>query len=90
VTLATGANGGLPEGTFTLTAENGPVSLYWLTVAASADGALTVSPSSGSLPEGQTVTITLSLTTRVSLDTQVLIEPGDVSITVLYTAPVDS
>jgi RNA polymerase sigma factor (sigma-70 family) len=90
VTLTIGANGGEPQGTFTLTAENGPVSLYWLTIGDSADGALTVSPSSGTLPEGQTVTITLSLTTRESLDTQVLIEPGDASITVLYTAPVDS
>ena len=87
MTLAVGANGGLPEGTFTLTAVNGPVSLYWLTVGSSADGALTVSPPNGTLPQGQTVTITLSLTEEESLDTQVVINPGDAMITVLYTAP---
>jgi hypothetical protein len=88
VTLTQGANGGLPSGTFTLTAVNGPISLYELNVGDSADGALSVSPSSGTLAEDQSVTITLSLTKLMSLDTQVTIEPGDLVITVLYTDPV--
>lgn len=78
----------LPSGTFTLIAADGPVTFYFLTVASSADGALTASPSSGSLTEGQSVTITLTLATLTTLDTQIVINPGDVVVDVQYTAPV--
>jgi RNA polymerase sigma factor (sigma-70 family) len=87
VTLAPSANGGLPAGTVTLTAVGGPVSLYTISVSPSADGALAVSPSTGTLFPGQSVTLTLSLTKVMNLDTEIFIDPGDVTITVLYSAP---
>jgi hypothetical protein len=86
VTLAP-SDAGLPVGTVTLTAMGGPVSLYSISIAASADGALAVSPSTGTLFAGQSVTLTLSLTKVMNLDTEIFIDPGDVTITVLYSAP---
>jgi RNA polymerase sigma factor (sigma-70 family) len=87
VILAPTANGGLPVGTVTLTAVGGPVSLYTITIDPSADGALTVSPSTGTLFPGQSVTLTLSLTKVMNLDTEIFIDPGNVAITVVYSAP---
>jgi RNA polymerase sigma factor (sigma-70 family) len=82
VVVLAAADNGAPFGAFTLTAAGGPVSLYWLTVAS---GALTASPASGTLAAGQSVTITLSMTRSESIDTQIVIEPGDVTVTVEYT-----
>jgi RNA polymerase sigma factor (sigma-70 family) len=76
---------GLPTGTFTLTAQGGPVSAYSISGGA---GQLTVSPSSGSIASGVSVTITVTATSLVALDTQLTINPGGHVVTVLVTISV--
>ncbi len=73
---------GLPTGTFTLTAKGGPVSNYSITGGA---GQLTVSPSSGSIASGDSVTITVKPTSLIALNTQLTINPGGQVVTVLVT-----
>jgi len=82
VTLTQNAAGGPPTGTFTLTAVGGPLSHFWIVIPVSG---LTASPASGSLPTGGSVTITLTLSRPVALDTQITVNPGDVAVTVLFT-----
>jgi RNA polymerase sigma factor (sigma-70 family) len=84
VVLSSGANGGPPTGTFTITAVGGAVSHFWLVISASG---LSASPQSGSLAEGQSTTIVLTLARQESLDTQILVNPGNVVVTVQYTPP---
>ena len=73
---------GLPTGTFTLTAQGGPVSSYSIVGGA---GQVTVSPSSGSIAAGASVTITVTATKLIALDTQLTINPGGQTVTVLVT-----
>jgi RNA polymerase sigma factor (sigma-70 family) len=73
---------GLPTGTFTLTAQGGPVSSYSISGGA---GQLTVSPSSGSIASGGSVTVTVTATSLVALNTQLTINPGGEVVTVLVT-----
>ena len=76
---------GLPTGTFTLTAQGGPVSDYSIS---GGSGQLTVSPSSGSIASGGSVTITVTATSLVAVDTQLTINPGGHVVTVLVTISV--
>jgi RNA polymerase sigma factor (sigma-70 family) len=73
---------GLPTGTFTLTAQGGPVSSYSVSGGA---GQVTISPSSGSIAAGGSVTITVTATSLVALDTKLTINPGGQTVTVLVT-----
>ena len=76
---------GTATGTFTLTAHGGPVSGYSVTVGSALAGHLTVSPSSGSLASGASVTITVTSTSLVALDGQLTVNPGGQTITVLVS-----
>jgi len=87
---AAGASAGQPTGTLVLTATGGPVMGYTITIPASAGGLLTVSPSSGVLGSGQSVTVTFVLVRPVSFDQQVSINPGALAVTVEYTAVNDA
>ena len=73
---------GLPTGTFTITAQGGPISNYSITGGA---GQLTVSPSSGSITSGGSVTVTVTATSLIALDTKLTINPGGQTVTVLVT-----
>jgi RNA polymerase sigma factor (sigma-70 family) len=73
---------GLPTGTFTLTAQGGPVSSYSIS---GGGGHLTVSPSSGSIAAGGSATITVTATSLVTLDVTLTINPGGQTVTVLVT-----
>jgi hypothetical protein len=84
VVLSQGAAGGPPSGTFTITAEGGAVSHFWITISASG---LTGSPLSGSLAQGRSATIVLTWSQQKSLDTQIIVNPGGVVVTVQYTPP---
>jgi len=66
-------------GTFTLTAKGGPVSGYSISVPSG----LTVSPASGSLASGASVTITVHSTSLITLDKQLTISPGGATVTVV-------
>jgi RNA polymerase sigma factor (sigma-70 family) len=68
--------------TITLTAENGPVS-WSISEPASLLGELNVSPSSGTLAAGQSVTVTISVSGLASLDTTLTVNPGGQAVTVL-------
>jgi RNA polymerase sigma factor (sigma-70 family) len=76
---------GTATGRFTLTAHGGPVSGYSITVGSTLAGHITVSPSSGSLASGATVTITVTSTSLVALDGQLTVNPGGQTITVLLS-----
>ena len=76
---------GTATGTFTLTAHGGPVSGYAVTVGSTLAGHLSVSPSSGSLAAGASVTITVTSTSLVALGGQLTVNPGGHTITVLLS-----
>jgi RNA polymerase sigma factor (sigma-70 family) len=81
VTL-TGGNG-TETGTFTLTASGGPIQHYNITVRSA--HYLTVSPSSGSLTAGQSVTITVTANTTSSINTWIVVDPGANKVTIQYS-----
>ena len=81
--LLTSAKGKAASGIFLLTATGGPVSEYTIKVPAAMAGKVTVSPLRGSLPAGGYVTVTVTVTSNVALNTSVTVEPGNhiVSVT---------
>ncbi len=66
-------------GSFTLTARDGPVGGYSISGASG----LTVSPASGSLASGGSVTITVTSTSLIALDDTLTINPGGATVTVV-------
>jgi uncharacterized protein YjdB len=66
-------------GSFTLTAQGGPVAGYSI----SAGSGLTVSPASGSLASGASVTITVTSQSLIALDQTLTINPGGATVTVV-------
>lgn len=81
VTLTLNGDGSL-SGSFTLTAQGGDVSGYSITNPSSG---LSVSPTSGSLSSGQSVTISLSAASAASLasETDLTVSPGGLTVAVL-------
>ena len=65
-------------GTFTLTAQGGPVS-YSISAAAN----LSISPASGSLASGASATITVTSSSLITLNEQLTINPGGHTVTVV-------
>jgi RNA polymerase sigma factor (sigma-70 family) len=65
-------------GTFTLTAQGGPVS-YTISAAAG----LAISPASGSLASGASATITVTSASLIALDEQLTVNPGGHTVTVV-------
>jgi hypothetical protein len=80
VTLAGG--NGPATGTFTLTATGGPIQHYNITVRSAHD--VTVSPSSGSLTAGQSVTVTVTANTTSAFSTWIVVNPGGNKVTIEY------
>ena len=76
---------GTATGRFTLTASGGPVSGYSVTVGSTLVGHIAVSPSSGSLASGTSVTITVTSTSLVALAGQLTVNPGGQTITVVLS-----
>ena len=76
---------GTATGRFTLTAHGGPVSGYSVTVGSTLVGHISVSPSSGSLASGASVTITVTSTSLVALAGQLTVSPGGEVITVVLS-----
>jgi RNA polymerase sigma factor (sigma-70 family) len=86
-TLDLAAVNGTATGDITITARGGPVS-YSVAAGSSLAGKLTVSPSSGSLTAGQSVTIAVTSTSLLGLDGQLTVNPGGQSVTVLLSVGV--
>jgi RNA polymerase sigma factor (sigma-70 family) len=78
VTLAPG--GGGASGSFTITASGGPISHFNITVRSAHE--LSVSPSSGSLAAGQSVTISVTTTSTGPINTWIVVNPGGNKVTV--------
>jgi len=72
-------NGGA-AGTLTLTASGGPISHYEITVRSAHE--LSVSPSSGSLTAGQSVTVIVTTNSPGPINTWIVVNPGGNKVTV--------
>jgi hypothetical protein len=79
------ANKGPYTGSFTLTAQAGPVRQFSITAQAPA-GDLSVSPASGSLAAGQSVTVTVTVlsATGLGFQTTLTVSPGGLGVVVEY------
>jgi hypothetical protein len=84
VTLAS-SSGGAYTGTFTLTAQGGPVSGFSILDPAPA-GDLSISPSTAALQDGQTVTITVTVdsSSGLAFETDLTVDPGGLTIAIDY------
>jgi hypothetical protein len=71
------------SGFFVLTAANGPVAQYTVRIAAKA-GRVSVTPAAGSLALNGFVQVTVTVTGKTALTTQIVVEPGNLSVTVVY------
>ena len=78
----TAAAGKTVSGTFLLTAVGGPVSEYTITVPVTA-GKIMVAPTRGSLPAGGFVSVTVTMTSKVALNTAITVQPGDLTVRVV-------
>jgi RNA polymerase sigma factor (sigma-70 family) len=76
---------GTASGKLTITAKGGPVSDYSITVGSALAGRLTVSPSSGSLAAGSSMTVTVTSTSLIALDGQLTVNPGGQTVTVVLS-----
>jgi RNA polymerase sigma factor (sigma-70 family) len=83
VTLGLSSSGGAPSGSFTLTASGGSVS-YSIGVPAQYAAQLAVSPASGSLVSGSSVTITVTWQSSAALQTALSVGPGGQAVSVSY------
>jgi hypothetical protein len=74
--------GPLAGGSLKLTASGGPVS-WSISEPVSLLGVLTVTPDAGTLSAGSSVTVALAVAKLVSLDTQLTVQPGGQTVTLL-------
>jgi RNA polymerase sigma factor (sigma-70 family) len=72
----------LTGASLTLTASGGPVT-WSITEPSSLIGKVRVSPSSGTLASGQSVTVTFSVSSLASVDSQLIVNPGGIAVTVV-------
>ena len=85
-TLALTSTGGeAASGKFVLSAVGGPVSDYVIKVPVGLSGKLTVTPATGSLADGGSVTVTVTVTSKIALNTYVTVDPGGITVTVLLS-----
>jgi RNA polymerase sigma factor (sigma-70 family) len=68
-------------GSLTLTASDGPVA-WSISEPAWLSGKLNVTPMSGTLNAGDSVTVTITMTKHASFDTELTVQPGDQTVTV--------
>ena len=81
--VLTSKSGTPASGFIRLTALNGPVAHYTVRVAAD-PGRVKVVPADGSLPVNGTVEVTVTVTSKVALTTHLVVEPGNLTVTVVY------
>ena len=81
--VLTSKSGTPASGFIRLTALNGPVAHYTVRVAAD-PGRVKVAPAGGSLPVNGTVEVAVTVTSKVALTTHLVVEPGNLTITVVY------
>jgi hypothetical protein len=79
----TSTSGKAASGKFVLSASGGPVSDYAIKVPAGQSGKMTVTPATGSLAKGGSVTVTVTVTSTTALNTSVTVDPGGITVTVV-------
>jgi hypothetical protein len=79
----TSTSGKAASGKFVLSAVDGPVSDYVIKVPAGLSGEMTVTPATGSLADGGSVTVTVTVTSKTALKTYVTVDPGGITVTVM-------
>ena len=82
--LLTSAKGKAASGFFVLTATGGPVGYYTIKVPAGMAANVTVAPSAGSLPAGGYVVVTVTVISKAALSTDLTVEPGNLTVSVVY------
>ena len=80
----TAAPGKTASGYFVLATTGGTVK-YTIKVPAAVAGRVKVSPSTGSVPAGYYVTVVVTATSKVALNTYVTVEPGNLAVRVVLT-----
>jgi DNA-directed RNA polymerase specialized sigma24 family protein len=83
--VLTQVSGEAASGTFIITALNGPVSQYTVTVPKAMADEVTVSPASGSLTADGWVTVTVTVTSKAAVNTAVTVNPGSIGVSVLLS-----
>ena len=81
--VLTSVSGKPVSGSFVLTAAGGPVPSYAVGVATLASK-VKVTPAGGSLRVNGSVKVTVTVTSKVALTTHVIVEPGNLTVTVVY------
>jgi hypothetical protein len=81
--MLTSKSGTPASGSFVLTAANGPVSNYTVRVAAM-PGRVTAVPADGSIAVSGHVKVTVTVTSKVGLTTHIVVQPGNLTVTVVY------
>lgn len=84
--LLTLVKGQTATGFFVLTAVNGPVSDYTISLTGGMAGRVTVSPSAGSLQNGGYVQVAVRVTGAGPLTTRLTVEPGNLTVMVIVKA----
>ena len=77
------AKGGTASGVLVLTAVNGPVSGFTISISGGA-GKVTVSPSAGSLPAGGSMAVTVTVTSKTAASAEVIVGPGNLAVQVMF------
>lgn len=81
----TSTGGKAASGKFVLSALYGPVSNYVIEIPPGLASKLTVAPAKGSLGAGGQVTVTVTVISKVALNTHLTIDPGNLTVTVLLS-----
>jgi hypothetical protein len=81
--VLTSVRGKPVSGSFVLTAAGGPVPNYAVGVVTLASK-VKVTPAGGSLRVNGSVKVTVTVTSKVALTTHVIVEPGNLTVTVVY------
>lgn len=82
--MLTSKSGTPVSGSFVLTAAYGPVSHYTVQVTAM-PGRVTVAPAGGSLLTGGHAEVKVTVTSKAGLTTHIVVQPGNLTVTVVYT-----
>jgi hypothetical protein len=83
--VLTPVSGEAASGTFVITALNGPISQYTVTVPKAMADEVTVSPAGGSLTADGWVTVSVTVKSKVAINTQVTVNPGGIGVSVLLS-----
>ena len=81
----TSTGGKAVSGTFVLSAVGGPVGNYTIGVPAGMAAKVKVSPAKGSLPAAGKVTVIVTVTSTVAVNTRLTLDPGSIAVTVVLS-----